>query len=267
MLKQRIITALWLLPLMIGMLFWAPNGIWAMFGGVITLLALWELSRIGQLNEQCKWAYLALSTVLLACLYGLDWVLAPIAQIMVLGFWLLIVPIWLKTRKALKGALPVMLLGWMLMVPFWLAFVQLRPHGEDAAWWLLSLMALVWIADVGAYTFGRLYGKRKLAPAISPGKSWEGAIGGLVCVLIYTTILSMMDHALWSGSGWFGNVILASILTAVSIQGDLFESLLKRTAGIKDSSQLLPGHGGVFDRIDSLIAVLSVFAAMSALAS
>ncbi len=266
MLKQRILTALWLLPLMVIMLFWSPSALWAIFGGVISLLALWELSRIGKLEGPIQWAYLTISAVLFICLYALDWQLAPLAQWLVLGFWLILAPLWLKLKAVLRGALGTMLLGWMLLVPFWLAFVQLRPN-TDMAWYLLSLMALVWIADVGAYAFGRLFGKNKLAPAISPGKSWEGAIGGLACVLIYSTILYACDAALWPSLGWIANMILSIMLTVVSIEGDLLESWLKRTAGVKDSSQLLPGHGGVFDRIDSLIAVLSVFAALVTLAS
>ncbi len=266
MLKQRILTALWLLPLMVLMLFFAPAGLWAIFGGIISLLGLWELSKISKFSAMSKWVYLLVSALLFIALYVLDWRLEPMAQILVLGFWLVFTPLWLKTRWVMKGDVPMMLLGWVLMVPFWLAFVGLRPT-PDSAWFLLSLMALVWIADVGAYAFGRTFGKNKLAPAISPGKSWEGAAGGLVCVFVYTTILSWCGASIWPHAGWFTNMILATILTVVSVEGDLLESWLKRNAGVKDSSQLLPGHGGVFDRIDSLIAVLSVFAALVALAS
>ena len=125
-------------------------------------------------------------------------------------------------------------------------------------------MALVWVADIGAYAFGRLFGRHKLAPAISPGKSWEGVVGGCVCVLVYVFIIKSLgwwpfelpNYAFW--------VAFALIFTAVSVEGDLLESWFKRSADIKDSSNLLPGHGGVYDRVDAMISVLSVFAAFQA---
>ena len=204
MLKQRVITALILLPIMLGMLFWASDGLWAAFSGLIAVLALWEYGRM------CG-------------------------------------------------------IGWMLMLPFWFALVSLRPSEGDALS-LLAVMGLVWIADIGAYFCGKAFGKNKLAPAISPGKSWEGAFGGVLCVLIY---LSVVREAGWLGFDlpWLPTMLAGVVLAAVSVCGDLLESWLKRVAGVKDSSNLLPGHGGVFDRVDSMIAVLSVYAAIVSIAS
>ena len=155
--------------------------------------------------------------------------------------------------------------GWLLMLPFWFALLELRPNSQSALH-LLAVMMLVWIADVFAYVFGRLWGKHKLAPTISPGKSWEGVFGGLLCGLVYA---SLARAAGWFGFNisWLGIMLTATVLTFVGIGGDLLESWFKRAAGVKDSSNLLPGHGGVFDRVDSLIAVLSVYAAIGALFS
>ena len=153
-----------------------------------------------------------------------------------------------------------MLLGWGLLLPFWFALLDLRPD-TAAAPKLLALMALVWLADVAAYFVGRACGKRKLAPAISPGKSWEGALGGAAAVLVYACWLRG-NGWLFENLSWPATVLAALVLTVVSIEGDLLESWFKRSAGIKDSSSLLPGHGGVYDRTDSLIAVLAVYAAV-----
>nr|WP_303832802.1 phosphatidate cytidylyltransferase [Snodgrassella alvi] len=264
MLKQRILTALVLLPLMIGMLFGAGNNLWAAFSGLISLLALWEYARIAHFTTIQNALYLLVSAAGGGCLYFYNQQTAlPLwAQIIILLFWLIIVPVWLKFKWKIKANLLGAMIGWLLMVPFWQALIYLRPDSQ-ATDTLLSIMVLVWIADIAAYFVGRAVGKHKLAPIISPNKSWEGAIGAVICVAIYTTVLQQQ--------GWLPVILprwqtlcLAFILTAVSICGDLLESWLKRAGGVKDSSQLLPGHGGVFDRVDSLIAVLSVYAALMA---
>lgn len=261
MLKQRILTALVILPLMIGMLFWANNSLWAAFCGLIALLALWEYARIARFNPLQNGIYLLITTCVGIYLYIQHIYLATWAQWLILLFWLIIVPLWLKFKWKIKANLFGAIIGWILMVPFWFALITLRPN-TASAWTLLAIMALIWIADIAAYCCGRTMGKRKLAPTISPNKSWEGAIGAVIFVAIYTFVLQQQGWLpvvlpLWQ------TMLLAFILTAVSIGGDLLESWLKRAAGIKDSSQLLPGHGGVFDRVDSMIAVLSVYAALS----
>ena len=146
--------------------------------------------------------------------------------------------------------------GAVLILPAWLALVQLRQVGALA---LLAIMGVVWVADIGAYFAGRSLGKHKLAPNISPGKTWEGAIGGGVAVLAYGVSLAAKLPAILAGN--LGLLLLTLVLlTAISILGDLFESMLKRQAGLKDSSKVLPGHGGVLDRIDSLTSTLPLVA-------
>ncbi|MBY0445472.1 MAG: phosphatidate cytidylyltransferase, partial [Burkholderiales bacterium] len=143
--------------------------------------------------------------------------------------------------------------------PAGLALIVLRTAGP---WALLSVLAIAWVADSAAYFSGKAFGKHKLAPQISPGKSWEGVVGGSLGVLIYVYLLPkslFTQGELLPLPYW---LVIAIVLTAVSVMGDLLESLFKRQAGIKDSSQLLPGHGGVLDRVDSLLAILPVAAAI-----
>ena len=147
-----------------------------------------------------------------------------------------------------------------LLAAAWAALIELRAQGSLM---LLSAMALVWVADVGAYAVGRTIGRRKLAPSISPGKSWEGAVGAalIVTAAVLATALAWPDvrtlpARLVHGAGWPLAVLLAVALSALSVVGDLYESLLKRQAGVKDSGRTLPGHGGVLDRIDALLPVM-----------
>lgn len=262
---QRILTALVLLPLMTGMLFYAPDALWALFCGLMVLIALWEYSRLCKLDYRQKMPYLLGTALFMLFAYTGNWQLPAPAWWLVLGFWLLVMPLWLKKKWPVGNDWKGLAAGWMLMLPFWFALVGLRPE-PDAALSLLAVMGLVWVADSFAYFIGRKFGKHKIAPAISPGKSWEGAAGGLVCAVVYILIVR---NAGWLGfeTSAAGAAAVAAVLTVVSICGDLLESWLKRAAGVKDSSNLLPGHGGVFDRTDSLLAVLSVYAAITALAA
>ncbi|MDO5059964.1 MAG: phosphatidate cytidylyltransferase, partial [Neisseria sp.] len=255
MLKQRIITALILLPIMLGMLFWASSGLWAVFAALIALVTLQEYVKMTDLREARHTPYLAGTAVFFLLAAAGGWQLPGIAWLAVLVFWFAVMPLWLKNKWTLGGGMRALVTGWLLAVPFWFALVELRGQGALS---LLAVMGLVWVADIGAYFCGKAFGKRKIAPAISPGKTWEGAVGGTLCVLVY---LTFVRAAGWLGfdASWFATMIVGIVLTAVSIGGDLLESWFKRAAGVKDSSNLLPGHGGVFDRVDSLLAVLSVY--------
>lgn len=259
--KQRIITALILLPIMLGMLFWANGGIWAAFAGLIALLALWEYSRLMLFTGKQQVGYIGATAAFMLMAYCEQWALPPFVWAVVLAFWLLLMPAWLAFKWQLQGAgTRTLLLGWLMMMPFWYGLLILRPDDESVMP-LLSLMCVVWLADSGAYFVGRKWGKHKLAPTLSPKKSWEGALGGLVLVWIYASVARGMG---WFGfeSGWLATMFAMTVLTFVSIGGDLLESWFKRVANIKDSSNLLPGHGGVFDRVDSMIALIGVAAAV-----
>lgn len=157
-------------------------------------------------------------------------------------------------NRLLNGIYGIAILGCFI------AIVVLFKHSPL---YLLSVMAIIWIADIGAYFAGKAFGKHKLAPSISPGKSWEGAIGGWLAVVLlaglssaYPALADTFAYHVRSSWGWSGFVAVMSLMVAASIVGDLFESQLKRRAGMKDSSNLLPGHGGVLDRIDALIPTL-----------
>ena len=261
MLKQRILTALVLIPLMLLMLFFSGSFLWAIFSGLIALLALWEYGRLAKFSFTQQNHYLLGTAFFMLTAYFGQWQLPPFIWLFVLFFWLIMMPIWLAEKWQIRADFRAQILGLILILPFWFGLTGLRTDNHDAAKQLLALMALVWIADSAAYFMGRAIGKHKLAPVLSPKKSWEGALGGLAAVLIYVTYAQSQGW-LFANQNWFIAMVASAILTFVSIGGDLLESWLKRVANVKDSSQLLPGHGGVFDRVDSLIATISVYVAV-----
>jgi phosphatidate cytidylyltransferase len=271
MLLTRVITALAILPVVLGMLFLASPGAWALFMLVIALIACWEWSRMCGLTPAGQGAYLVASGGIGAFLWLLYLRVVPgnFAAMALTGFiiatvfWVVGVPFWLANRLR-PSASTCAVAGWIVAWAAWLAFVVLR---DTSPWLLLALAALVWVADIAAYFAGKRFGKHKLAPAVSPGKTWEGVAGGMAGVLVYGAVLAWVANAnqtpltriFDAGAAVF--VVLAMlVLTGVSIVGDLFESWMKRGAGLKDSSRLLPGHGGVLDRIDALTSTLPVAA-------
>ena len=171
--------------------------------------------------------------------------------------WAIAAPLWLF--RGWRATQPLMLgvVGWIVLVPAWLAIVSL----QTAPRFLLAALVAVWIADIAAYFAGRRFGRRKLAPQISPGKTWEGVAGAFAAVAVYALLVSFVLQPSASFYDRTGLLIFFLALTVLGIVGDLFESWIKRGAGAKDSGNLLPGHGGVLDRVDSLTAALP-FAAL-----
>jgi len=265
MLIPRVLTALVLLPLMLAALFVFPPLAWSIFSALVLGIALWEYARMARLAGRAQLAYLGCSALLALLAWRLGAHLPGWAHVAVLLFWLLLVPLWLSRHWTVCGGWTSWLLGWVLMFPAWFAMLDWRANANNqAALQLLAIMGLVWIADIAAYFSGKAFGRHKLAPSISPGKSWEGVVGALLAVALYVLAV---EHAGWLShplASWL-LLLLALPLTLVSVSGDLLESWFKRCASIKDSSRLLPGHGGVYDRIDSLIAVLAVSNALRAL--
>ena len=269
MLKTRIITAVLLLSAFLCALFVLPPAGWVMVATLVATVAAWEWGGLLHLG---KIARLVLALVfLLVCativistpaslglenvFSGAAWSLGRWLYVPSAAFWLLVVPIWMRMHWPLTGMVKGLFVGFLVLLPTWLAFVQLRQAGH---WPLLAVMAVPWIADIAAYFCGRAFGRHKLAPKISPGKTWEGAIGGGVGVVLYGAfVLSPIFFPAIPGLHVFFFLI---VLTVISVIGDLFESMLKRQAGIKDSSNILPGHGGVLDRIDSLTSTLPLVA-------
>lgn len=271
MLRTRVLTALVVLVLVLGMLFYAPRGLWAAFVLTIALIGCWEWSRMSQLTPAGQAAYVAASAAIGAFLWltYLGYMPASFPAVAMTGFivaailWLAAAPLWLA-KKWRPSPSTCAAAGWVVMWPTWLAFVMLR---DVSPWLLLAIAAIVWMADVAAYFAGRRFGKHKLAPAVSPGKTWEGVIGALAGVAAYGVVLAWIAHAystplspVFAPGAGLPAIVVMLLLAGVSVVGDLFESWMKRGAGLKDSSRLLPGHGGVLDRIDALTAALPLAA-------
>ncbi len=271
MLKTRVITALVLLVAFLVALFWLPSPAWAVFAGVLILPAAWEWGKLMKLAPEICALYALAVVAVCASLFALT--LAEespgpvgLTAMVYLGatlLWMATVPVWLWRLRLPKSGWLNALTGLLVLVPTWLALVQLRLLSPLL---LLMLMSVAWISDTAAYFAGRRYGRRKLAPAISPGKSWEGVAGAALAVSLYALLWglawpSYLPRVFQSlRFGGYAMLPFLWLLTAVGIYGDLFESAMKRRAGVKDSGALLPGHGGVLDRVDALTAVLPVAA-------
>lgn len=264
MLKARVVTALLLLAGFLAVLFLLPFYGWLLFAALVAGVGAWEWAGLMKLDASNRRGYASASVALCA---GLGWLVFEIgtgvirqvgllSSIYILAaiFWLLAVPFWLKAKWPASARISGLLAGCVVLIPACLALMQLRVF---APLFLLAAMASVWVADISAYICGRAFGRHKLAPAISPGKTWEGAIGAVAGVLIYGSVVAWVAGRMPNTSGaWVLFALSLVVLTAVSILGDLFESLAKRQAGVKDSGATLPGHGGVLDRIDSLTSTL-----------
>lgn len=267
MLKTRIITALVLLSVLLPIVFSGSGLAFTCAAGLFLAAAMWESQRLfnkpGAIVISIVWA-LAFAYL---TLQNTSFSLQTLFTVCVL-FWVFgLIP-------SLKFGLPDVqsfasgLISGVYAVAIFGCFVAMSYLFGKSPKLLLSVLALVWIADIGAYFVGKAIGKRKLAPSISPGKSWEGAIGGAVFVMLFgfgcayfPSLSDTFPSKIFSHQGGLALAVVMILVSIASVIGDLFESLLKRRVGVKDSSHLLPGHGGVLDRIDALIPVLP-FAAM-----
>ena len=272
MLKQRIITAIVLLAILLPAVFYPAVAVFGLVAAVLIAAGAWEWSR---LNHVSSFAAL-LSGGVCAALCMASWYFGLVGAMpnaiwiligggwVIFGAWLL----WAGSAAWLKVPLLLRWCGGILALwVAWLAVVQARIIGIN---FLFSVLGLVWVADIGAYFAGRMFGgrffSRKLAPSISPGKTWEGVCGGVLGVLLCAFVWSALDvegaamqASLYTrlGSKGLAFMVLAVLfMTMMSVVGDLVESLFKRSAGVKDSSNLLPGHGGVLDRVDALLPIL-----------
>lgn len=262
MLKQRIITALILLPIALCGFFLLEGSGFALFIGLVVTLGAWEWARLAGLAAQSiRVAYaavVALALFVMHILPGLaPWVLG--AAVLWWGVATYLVLTYPQSREHWASAACKLVIGLLILLPAWqgLILIKQEPLGN---WLIMAVMVLVWGADIGAYFSGRAFGKRKLAPQVSPGKSWEGVYGGLLLSLVITAIVGFVRD--WSFAQMLMGLFGAAVIVFISVVGDLTESMFKRQSGIKDSSNLLPGHGGVLDRIDSLTAAIPVFAVL-----
>jgi phosphatidate cytidylyltransferase len=265
MLLQRVITALVLLPLVLGSVWYAPTPwLYLLFSGA-GLLGAWEWTGMMGLKAAAgRWAYLALTAAALggAWLVRAWWPWIALPNLLWWLFVPLLIPGFPGNLERNRLPLPAMaLLGLVWLVPTVLCLVLLRDHPRpEGPLRLMYTMALVWASDVGAYLAGRNFGRSKLAPTVSPGKTREGALGGLLLCAVFAVAAG--SYVFQPASlGQLALLMGLSLAVAVlSIVGDLGESMFKRLAGLKDSGKLLPGHGGVLDRIDSLMAAAPAMA-------
>lgn len=264
MLKQRILTALLLVPLVMLLVLVVESRWFALVAGLVVVLGAWEWSRMAGFNSMAARSLYVVSTVALLGLCsgllgssGIQWV-------SLLGvFWWIIASMliiaaqqqWLEMPDSrwLKAVI-----GLVVLVPAWLSLVLLHDDGSaEGRQLVMVLFLLIWTADIAAYFAGKRWGKTPLANAISPGKTWEGVFGGMLASVgtgyVFTLTISIQHYET------IMFLILCLVTISISIIGDLFESLMKRRANLKDSGNILPGHGGVLDRIDSLTAASPVF--------
>lgn len=276
MLKQRIITALVLLGVLLPALFASAPLPFVALTVLLIAAAGWEWVRLNGGGMGPAIVFAMLLAAACACALVAGWLrhTPPVVWWLAMGVWVLGGAWSLKTGPAGWGALPQGL-RWMLggagLWLAWLAMAEARTVGVN---FILSVFSLVWVSDVAAYFGGRAFGRRKLALAISPGKSWEGVWCGMAGVLLMAALWMAVDQRcmldspslythVYAQRGLVGLVLMCVFLVAMGVVGDLVESLVKRHAGAKDSSKLLPGHGGVLDRVDALLPVFPLALALS----
>lgn len=267
MLKQRVITAVILFVALLAALFTLPPLAWSALIALMVWQGAVEWARMSKMSGRFATAYCAVSLLLMIAIFWLDSSyssgIVPFPHLFgyfaAVILWVLIVPAWMIAGWRPQNVWIMGLTGWAVLIPTGLAMIDLR---SASPWWLLGAMSVVWVADTAAYFAGKKFGQNKLAPEISPGKTWEGVFGALLIVTIYVLIVG------WSTGLFNSYPILPGIIIAswwwvgLAVIGDLFESAVKRQAGVKDSGTLLPGHGGLLDRIDALTSTLP-FAALA----
>lgn len=258
MLKQRVITALILAPLVLLALFYLPLQSFTFFVCFVVALAGWEWARLAGQEHQIVRGAFGLVLSLLVWYFAAN--ILPAYVLVAIPFWLfaLFAVLYYPQNSFWQRAGIPWLLGILVILPFAFGLLLLKQY-QFQSQLIVFILALVWGADIGAYFSGRRFGKTKLAKDVSPGKSWEGVYGGIAAVALIALIWSFWHQfTLQQSIIW---VLFTVLLGFISVLGDLFESMLKRSRNIKDSSQLLPGHGGILDRVDSLTAAVPCYAA------
>lgn len=269
MLKQRVITAIVLTAVFLSAVFGLPAGYFSFFIGAVVLIGAWEWANLA--GFAAVWQRLLYAVLIFAFLVAVSFYLGfkgeaspdlnldAIRKLLFIGcFWwacaLLFVQGYPSSALLWGQGFSRLIMGVLVLVPTWVALVYIRQQ-VNGAWLVLLLMLVVALADIGGYFAGRRFGKRKLALAVSPGKTWEGFMGGLLANVVLAVVLA------WVFSLSLPIVLMVIIPTSlVSVLGDLLESMMKRHAGVKDSGTILPGHGGVLDRVDGITAGAPVFA-------
>jgi len=273
MLKQRILTVLVLLAVFVPAALFLPDWGWGILISAVVGIAAWEWAGLAQLDKRtCRNYGLGLFVCLAALAVGTananaKEFLTPVVIPCILFaplFWFVGVPLWLHYRWSLKG-IRGLAVGLLVLVPPWLMCVSFSDNAGVVGprGWILLSIPIAWVADIGAYCVDRMFGRHKLALSLNPGKTWEGVAGAFVVVFCYLflplgTLLLMGDEIVLAVI--FKFLCAAAVCTAACVLGNLFVSLLKRQANVEYSSTLLPGHGGVLDLIDSMLALLAIWA-------
>ncbi|NQY62420.1 MAG: phosphatidate cytidylyltransferase [Alteromonadaceae bacterium] len=285
MLKQRILTALVLAPSAIAAIFYLPLAYFSSLLLFIMAVGAWEWGPLMGFSSRLRRLAFVLTNIIIISLL---WYFFPLEELwlkqhqlqqpilymlwLAVGWWILsaimtcLYPRYSKFWASHRSIRAIF--GWLTLVPAWLAFMVIRTsdyqvdsyHGAQL---LMSLFVMVWSADIGAYFIGKAIGKKKLMPNVSPGKTYEGFLGGVAFACILVCIAGLILD--WSISEFLLVLGVTVVITIVSVLGDLNESMFKRQAGVKDSGSILPGHGGILDRIDSLTATAPIFALCYAL--
>lgn len=262
-LGQRVLTAALLIPLVTLAILFLPTAAFALLAGVFAAAGAWEWSALaGWGRARTRGLYAAAFALALALAYPLLQQPLAVGSLLLtaLAWWglAMVLVVRFQTGGDVAMASPAAraVAGWLVLLPAWAALVVLHGHQPQGPWLVVFLMVTIWCADSAAYFVGRRWGRRRLASRVSPGKSWEGAAGGVAAVLLLGAgvqgVLGFADYR--------AAFLALVVVTALgSILGDLLESLYKRQAGLKDSGRLLPGHGGVLDRIDSLTSAAPLF--------
>ncbi|HMB57169.1 MAG TPA: phosphatidate cytidylyltransferase [Arenimonas sp.] len=264
--RTRVIAAAVMAPVAIAAVLFLPTPYLAGLLAALLMLGLWEWTLLAGVRERLsRVSYLAANALLMAALVwgsGHGGLFTLKLASLVGAIWWLFALLWLArfdfaAADTAMARVIKLLAGSFSVIPAWAAICWLHASQPYGPGWALFAISIAWAADSGAYFVGVRFGKRKLAPRISPGKSWEGLIGGLISAILLALAVTPLFGLPWSSAP--GLVLLTVVTALISVAGDLFESLLKRHAGIKDSSNLIPGHGGLLDRVDSLLAALPVF--------
>ncbi len=264
MLLQRTLAALVLAPLVILVILLSSTPVVGLVGALAFLVAAWEWIQLsGVRSTLWRGVVLTAAAAIFVLLWWAHATWTPLLLAAGIAWWL-VACLWLRhfafaAAPTCENLALKLLAGALVIFPAWIALLSIHGHSPHGNWWMLLAFVVVWASDIGAYFSGRAFGKRKLAPQISPGKTWAGVYGALVAGVAVTSLSGWLLDV--RGGKLLALALLAAITVAASIVGDLLESLMKRHAQVKDSGSLIPGHGGLMDRMDSVFAALPVFAA------
>lgn len=261
MLKTRVFTATVMIAVLASVLFLAPRVTWIIACTLCAAVAAFEWARLTRMSRVLCWVFVLVNVVLVAGWPLLDGQLkyGNVLYLFAAVFWTILVPYWLWRHAVPTNTCFAIVSGVLVIGGASIALIALRDAGSSL---VLCIMGVIWVSDSMAYFVGSAFGRHKLAPRISPGKTWEGVAGALLFVVIYAFLWGLFSTNVLpskytdNAAGWLALSGIMSLLAVLGIYGDLFESFLKRAAGVKDSGNLLPGHGGALDRIDALLPVL-----------